>query len=248
MSDPTGPAGWFPDPHGRYELRWYNGHEWTNDVATDGQRFVDTGGPSVAPPADRRRRSPGIGAFVLALLAVVVAWMPIFVVIGIVAAVVAIALGVRALRASRAASAPTSGFTVAALVLGGIALPLSGVGIWLSVMVWGEVRAFLEPGPLEAAITECTVEGTLAKASGVVTNLSDSATGYTVTVNFLDGATTLGSTVVATASDAAPGESATFSATDFVRSATNGDDVTCEVADVRGPFPFGVEVSPPTSP
>lgn len=248
MSDPTGPAGWYPDPHGRYEHRWFNGHEWTNDVATDGRRFVDTGGSPAAPPTGRGRRAPGLGSFVLALLAVVLAWMPFFVVIGIVAAVIALTLGTRAVRASRAAAAPTSGFAVAGLVLGAIAVPLAGVGVWLSTLVWAEVQAFLEPGPVEAAITECTIEGTVATATGVVTNLGDSTRGYTVTVRFLEGVRSVGTAVAATSSDATPGATAPFTVTEFVRGLDEGAEITCEVSDVRGPFPFGVEVNPPTSP
>ena len=248
MSDPTGPAGWFPDPHGRYEHRWYNGHEWTNDVATDGRRFVDTGGSPVSPTPARGRRAPGLASFILALCAVVLAWMPFFVVIGFTAAVVALVLGARAVRAGRATGRPASGFAVAGLVLGAIAVPLAGVGVWLSTLVWGEVQAFLEPGPATATVSECTLEGTVATATGVVTNLGDSTQGYTVTVRFVDGVTTVATAVVATTADAAPGADAPFSATEFVRGLDEGTEITCEVSDVRGPFPFGVEVNPPTSP
>ena len=41
-TSPTGHgAGWFPDPLGRYDHRWYNGTTWTADVSVDGQRYVD---------------------------------------------------------------------------------------------------------------------------------------------------------------------------------------------------------------
>ena len=247
MSDPSGPAGWYPDPHGRYEHRWFNGHEWTNDVATDGRRFVDTGGTPVAP-AGSGERPPGVASFVVALLGVVVAWMPFVVILGLGAAVAALVLGARAVRASRANGVAASGFAVAGLVLGTLALPLSGVGLWLSGVVWGEVQSFLEPGPLESAITECTLEGTVASATGAVTNLGSSTTGYTVTVRFLDRTTSLATTVVATRAEAAPGADAAFGATAFIDGDVGADALQCEIVDVRGPFPFGVEVSPPTSP
>lgn len=46
------PAGWFPDPYGRYQLRYYNGDVWTEHVATGGEQLVDPlGSSSVIPIA-----------------------------------------------------------------------------------------------------------------------------------------------------------------------------------------------------
>ena len=35
------PAAWYADPSGRYELRYWNGKEWTEHVARSGQQFID---------------------------------------------------------------------------------------------------------------------------------------------------------------------------------------------------------------
>jgi len=35
------PANWYADPSGRYELRYWNGDEWTDHVARSGQQFTD---------------------------------------------------------------------------------------------------------------------------------------------------------------------------------------------------------------
>ncbi len=35
------PADWYADPSGRYELRYWNGAEWTDHVARSGQQFTD---------------------------------------------------------------------------------------------------------------------------------------------------------------------------------------------------------------
>jgi hypothetical protein len=32
----TTPPGWFPDPHGRHQYRWWSGAEWTLQVADNG--------------------------------------------------------------------------------------------------------------------------------------------------------------------------------------------------------------------
>jgi hypothetical protein len=37
----TTPAGWYPDPSGRYELRYWDSSQWTEHVARQGQQFTD---------------------------------------------------------------------------------------------------------------------------------------------------------------------------------------------------------------
>jgi len=37
----TVPAGWYADPSGRFELRYWDGHQWTEHVSRDGQQFTD---------------------------------------------------------------------------------------------------------------------------------------------------------------------------------------------------------------
>ena len=40
-STSNAPAAWYADPSGRYELRYWDGSEWTEHVARGGQQFVD---------------------------------------------------------------------------------------------------------------------------------------------------------------------------------------------------------------
>jgi hypothetical protein len=35
------PAGWYPDPSGRYEMRYWDGDKWTEHVSRQGQTFTD---------------------------------------------------------------------------------------------------------------------------------------------------------------------------------------------------------------
>jgi hypothetical protein len=37
----TTPAGWYHDPSGRFELRYWDGNQWTEHVARGGQQFTD---------------------------------------------------------------------------------------------------------------------------------------------------------------------------------------------------------------
>lgn len=38
---PQVPAGWYSDPSGRFELRYWDGNEWTEHVARNGQQYTD---------------------------------------------------------------------------------------------------------------------------------------------------------------------------------------------------------------
>jgi hypothetical protein len=38
---PTVPAGWYADPAGRFELRYWDGGTWTEHVSRAGQQFTD---------------------------------------------------------------------------------------------------------------------------------------------------------------------------------------------------------------
>jgi hypothetical protein len=38
---PSVPAGWYTDPAGRYELRYWDGSAWTEHVSRAGQQFMD---------------------------------------------------------------------------------------------------------------------------------------------------------------------------------------------------------------
>ena len=38
---PAVPAGWYADPAGRFELRYWDGGAWTEHVSRAGQQFTD---------------------------------------------------------------------------------------------------------------------------------------------------------------------------------------------------------------
>jgi hypothetical protein len=38
---PAVPAGWYPDPSGRFEQRYWDGTQWTEHVARQGQQYTD---------------------------------------------------------------------------------------------------------------------------------------------------------------------------------------------------------------
>lgn len=63
------PQGWYPDPLGRYDHRWFNGTSWTADVSSNGARHVDPRG-SDAPTGRGRRKWPWIALVILLVLLV----------------------------------------------------------------------------------------------------------------------------------------------------------------------------------
>ena len=40
-ADAVGPAGWYADPAGRFELRYWDGTAWTEHVSRGGQQSTD---------------------------------------------------------------------------------------------------------------------------------------------------------------------------------------------------------------
>src|SRR5687767_12481034 len=45
---PESPAGWYPDPFGRHELRHWDGTKWTEHVASRGTQLIDPHGDGAA--------------------------------------------------------------------------------------------------------------------------------------------------------------------------------------------------------
>ncbi len=280
-SSDAAPAGWFPDPLGRYDHRWFNGTTWTADVSVDGVRYVDprplpsgplpsgptpsgTGGgwmPSSTPqggppgtqglpagavpgwhpwqPVTRPSRTLAALSMVGGLVAVATGWMPFLFVVGAAAGITAIVLGVVARGRIRQGRATGSGMAIAGLVLGPVGLALCIVGAVLSVSVWREVRAFIEPGPNDVEITGCTVDGPAVQVRGTIENLDDESHDYVIAIEVLDGRDLVESANVEV--DAvAPGEVREWDEVVV----TGGDeiaDVRCDVFGVNGPFPFGVD-------
>ena len=50
------PSGWYPDPSGRPQQRWWDGNTWTDFVSVNGQTFVDSPAAAPAPPSPARTR------------------------------------------------------------------------------------------------------------------------------------------------------------------------------------------------
>jgi len=237
--------GWYADPLGRFELRYYNGATWTADVSTGGDRFVDPQGVEVGTPsrtplargaAENSSTSFATASMVLGIVAVATAWIPFVVVLGGLAAVLALVFGSLALRRS-GPSGPGRSRAVVGLVTGGSGLLAAVLGVVLTFVVLDVYDSYLNPPPHETTITSCEVVGSRAIATGRLENRGDATSDFSVLVGFVrPGTDNPHRTTRVTLSNVESGASAPFDAERQI----DLDDVDCIVIEVTGPLPFGI--------
>lgn len=229
------PAGWFPDPLGRHEHRYFNGVSWTPDVSDGGQRLVDPlgTGPGYVHGV-KQSNGVAIAALTCGVVGVLVAWMPFIVVAGIVLGVLALVFGIKGLK--RATSIGSGrGMAIAGIAMGGVTLLTAIVGVIFSVVLFRAIADFIESGPVDTDITDCRLDGRNATIEGTLTNESRVERDYTLFV-------TLDEQVdIITFDDLSAGETVEWIAQVRTRSQLD----TCRpTLNVQGPFPFGIEIDP----
>ena len=229
---------------GRFEYRYFNGVRWTSDVSTNGQRYVDTPiaqfVPQMAPhmPVKNPPRGKAIAAFVLGISALFVGWIPFVFVLATGAAIAAIVFGVLGVQAARRHDGYGRGFAVAGLALSPFALAACVGGFFLTQAVVREVRGFADPGPNELIVEPpCVVSNGTATLHGRIHNLDGRVHDYRIVVDFDDGTSfpTAGTAIV---HDVQPGVTAVWTASARV----NGLAAQCNVTNVFGPIPFGIDL------
>jgi hypothetical protein len=232
-TDTAGDAapGWYTDPYRRFEFRYFNGQRWTADVSVRGQRYVDH--PQRFTP-EQPSRPPGRGgalaSFIVALCSAVLGWAPFMFVVTLAGAVVALVLGVRALRRI-ARGQPGRRFAVAGVALVPVAVLSSIGGILFTQELVERFVDLVDVG--EYRIDEeqpCAESADLYTLRGTITNLDDRAHRYSIIVEFrtpyeLFRRTT--DTALAQPGDEVPWAVSGFSAS---------PDVTCRVLTVSGGF------------
>lgn len=230
---PTYAAGWYPDPNGRFELRFHNGTTWTADVSNGGTRFVDPLG--LAPPTPTTNPL-ATASLVIGIVAVMTAWLPFVVAVGLVTAPVAIGLGIAGIRRSGPSNVGRDR-ALAGSILGVTAFGAAIIGVLLTILVVNAYRDYTDPAAHEITVISCEIIGSRASMVGELTNLSDRDAEFSVRVGFFrtgndDPLTTRRIEV----GEVAAGDTVTFDAQRQV----DMDDVDCAVVDVNGPLPFGV--------
>lgn len=248
----TNASGWFPDPVGRYEFRYFNGETWTPDVSVDGERYVDphgvtqhhqvrgVGQPGAEPKFRHPAKRPAVLALVFSLGAVTLSWVPFLFVVGAVGALSAAALGVVSLRHCREfpTDAALSGKRMAAagLIIAPVALGLCAVGIGTTRLTIREIENYTNPGRYTVVESSCRLSGGLATFDGSITNLDTRIRSYSVRITYSDRSRVVGTAAISVL-DVAPGERVTWRDDQFV----GPIDLRCKVAGVDGPFPFGLQ-------
>jgi hypothetical protein len=224
---------------GRFEYRYFNGVQWTSDVAVNGQRYVDSPIDQIVPKSQGTRKSRGmaITSFVTAASAVALGWVPFVFVLAAAAAIIAIVFGIIGLKAARAHDGYGRGFAVAGLALSPIALAVCVGGFFFTRSVVRELREFVEPGPHELSVDQpCTLDDGLWIFNGTIRNLDDHTHDYRIVVDFVGIDEQVAADTVAVA-DVGAGETKAWS------SSVQFDEtsVECTVTDVFGPPPFDLE-------
>lgn len=186
--------GWYPDPTGRYEHRYYNGSTWTADVSVDGQHRVDALGvaPSPVPLVEPTPPEPSNGLATAALVTGCVGaalglvfLFPLSLPLGILAVV----FGAIGLRRSRTTGRGRPQ-AITGLITGPLALVLSVVAI---VVLWDElVEAFDDARIAARAATEYEIsldpvarDGRTFLCGGTLTNERTREREFLVRVEFL---------------------------------------------------------------
>lgn len=241
MSD-VGPPGWFPDPYGRFELRYFNGQRWTGDVSAGGRQTVDPQGAGawtaqVPQGGEHGGRGLAIAAFVVGLCAAATGWMPLVFVGSAIAAVVGFVLGIAALRKARRQHGYGKDLAAWGVALSVAAVPLCVAGYFFTRYVVQQIDRYDDPGEYTLMVDTCSIDNGNAKMEATITNGESSKRSYELTVTFSSGLAELSRQFV-DVKDVPAGEARQFVASDFLT--TSATSVDCDVIAVHGPLPFGV--------
>lgn len=152
------PPGWFPDPTGRHDHRWWDGAAWTSHVADAGVASTDSLPTASAPGIDAAAAPAplasaatssdpvAVWALIIGLGAILLSALPGF---GLVLPIVAIVLAIIARRRIR-----SSGRTGDGMAIGGLVTGIGALVIALVVSVFALVLLTSSGGELAGAFAE----------------------------------------------------------------------------------------------
>lgn len=177
---------------------------------------------------------------VLGIVAIGIGWLPYVAVAGVICAVLAIVLGLSARRRAGAPGSSGSNRARVGITTGVVGLVVAMIGLAFTVVVARALDRYTNPEPNDAAVTSCVTDGDgTVTVAGELTNLGASEADFTVRVAVMRADTdNVHRTVSVELDDVAPTATVAFETTVQVALA----DVDCEVHDVDGPLPFGLDI------
>ena len=181
----TPAAGWYRDPWGRYEYRYFNGTGWTGDVSSSGHRTVDQLAVRAAAPSTPLNQT-AIAALIVVGVAALVGLVPYLFLVAVPAVIVGAVLGVIGLRRARGHSPELRGSgrvtAIVALVAVPVALAACAVGVILTREVEREARRYRQLDTDVVTFERCdSVDNALVATARIDSPLDESAT-FTVAV------------------------------------------------------------------
>lgn len=246
MND-RGDAGWYPDPYRRFEYRYFNGQRWTNDVAANGRRLIDSGEAMSLPPThlawqggpfETPGRGMAVASFVLAVAAVLIGWVPYVFVLAAAAVILAVVFGTIGLRRAHERSGAGRGFATAGLILSGVAACVCVGGFFFTTWLQRQIERYDDPGEHTVEEGRCDVTDGTVSFSGTITNLESGTRSYELTLTFATGGRAERARRV-DVDGVAAGATAAWATTEQLDAAT----VSCSVAKVHGPSPLGIRTN-----
>jgi Protein of unknown function (DUF2510) len=228
---PPSSTGWFPDPSARFEFRYFNGESWTADVSAAGRRFVD---PLGTP--GKRRDGRATAAMVLGIAGVTTGWMPFVFVIGALCSVLGIIFGIIVLRQR---GEPRS-FARAGVLTGLAGLLLLVVGVMTTRVVTDAINDFIDEPPARVEFDRCVVNDGAATVEGSIENRGDRSSDYRIVIAV--GQLPSQDRIVVEIDDVEPGAPVRFGTTAAVGLPGEQPDAACDVVEITGPLPFGLDL------
>jgi hypothetical protein len=173
---------------------------------------------------------------VLGIAGVTTGWMPYVFVVGAVCSVLGIIFGTIVLRQR---GEPRS-FAVAGVLTGVSGLLLVALGIVTTRVVTSAVNDFVDEPPAVVELDRCVANDGAVTVEGTIENRGDQASDYRIVIAV--GQFPSRDRVVIEVDDVEPGSPSGFASTIAVDLGGEQSDAACDVVDITGPLPFGLDL------
>jgi hypothetical protein len=173
---------------------------------------------------------------VLGIAGVTTGWMPFVFVMGAVCSVLGIIFGTIVLRQR---GEPRS-FALAGVLTGVAGLLLVVLGVVTTRVVTSAVNDFIDEPPAVVEFDRCVVIDGAATIEGSIANRGDRSSDYRITIAV--GERPSRDQIVIEVDDVEPGTPAPFRITTAVDLDGEERDASCDVVEITGPLPFGLDL------